>query len=202
MIDKPNYDEYFKGIAKQLHVVYQQCYPPIREFGELRRYAKEPSQSANCLEHAVFNFSDEMLMWLLEKYGEDIYKFWSNFPGAASVLDKKPEEQLRDVTPQIVERIQSTGLKVEECGIDDEVEEGQWKVAYYFNLCDEKGQFMPDFHFFRQEQDGRWSSKLGKMPHVQFYRKLPEIFAGGYKIQKVFKITNPYMYKSNEGENE
>ena len=65
-------------------------------------------------------------------------KFWSNFSGMGSPFEKKPQQQLSDTTPQIIERIRETGLKVEECSLDDELEDGQWKVAYYFNLCDEK----------------------------------------------------------------
>ena len=201
-MEKPNYEPLFKVIAKQLHIVYQQCYPPIRELGELRYYSKEAAQISNCLEHAVFNFSDEMLGWLFEKFGENMPKFWSNFSGLASVIDKKPQQQLNDTTPQIVERIRNTGLKVEECDIDAKPEEGQWKVAYYFNLCDEKGQFIPDFHFFRQEADGRWSSKLGRSMQICFYDELPQIFEGGYKLQKIFMITNPYIYKSKDIEND
>lgn len=201
-MEKPNYELLFKAIAKQLEIVYRQCYPPIRELGELRYYSKEAARISNCLEHAVFNFSDEMLLWLSEKFGENMPKFWSNFSGLASVIDKKPQQQLNDTTPQIVERIRETGLEVDECDIDAKPEEGQWKVAYYFNLCDEKGQFIPDFHFFRQEADGRWSSKLGKLSAVAFYDKLPEIFEGGYKLQEIYMITNPYHEKIKDGENE
>ena len=202
MEQNKDYKEYFKGIAKQLHIVYQQCYPPIRELKEFRYYSKEAAQISNCLEHAVFNFSDEMLGWLFEKFGEDMSKFWSNFSGMGSPFEKKPQQQLSDTTPQNIERIRETGLKVEECSLDDELEDGQWKVAYYFNLCDEKGQFIPDFHFFRQEADGRWSSKLGRSMQICFYDELPQIFEGGYKLQKIFMITNPYIHKEKDIEND
>lgn len=202
IMENPNYEPYFKAIAKQLEVIYKQCYPPIRELKELRYYDKETTQIANCLEHAVFNFSDETLAWFKEKYGENVYKFWANFSSMGYVFDKEPKQQLEDVTPEIIERIKATGLKVEECSLDAKPEEGQWKIAYYFNLCDEPKQFISDFHFFRQEPDGKWSTKIGKCSIVQYFDELPKLFRGGYKLQKIYMITNPHIYRAKDAEND
>ena len=90
---------------------------------------------------------------------------------------------------------------MEECDIDAQPDERQWKVAYYFNLCDEPNQYIPDFHFFRQEKDGTWSSKAGKDNRIHIFRRLPQLFEGGYKLQKIYMITNPYIHKENDVEN-
>lgn len=195
-----DYKKYFKGIAKQLNRVYRREISQRTELGELMFYSEQTTQIANCLEHAIFNFTDEELLALVKKNGADIASFWRGFESLSSRFEIEPEEQLEKLTPEIIERITSTGLQIEECDIDAKPEEGQWKVAYYFNLCDEPNQYISDFHFFRQEKDGTWSSKMGMGNHIRTFRRLPELFEGGYKLQKIFMITNPYLSKEMQEE--
>ena len=190
-----NYQKYFRLIAKQLNYIYKRFTPPKRFLGDLL-YSKEAANIANCLEHAVFNFTDEMLVLLVENFGEDVVKFWSGFNSLCYKFEREPKRQLKDLTNEIIKRINKSGLKIEECDLNDCVKDGQFKVAYYFDFCENDSiRPCPDFHFMRQEIDGTWSSKFGRCEKVETFDTLPEIYNESYRLQKIFKITNPYFHK-------
>lgn len=189
------YKSYFRMIAKQINCVYKRCILPKRVVGNLF-YSEESANIANCLEHAVFNFTDDMLVLFEQNCGTEISKFWSAFNSLCFKFEREPKRQFKNVTSEIIKRISQTGLKIEECGINDNLEEGQCKVAYYFDFCENDSiRPCPDFHFMRQEIDGTWSSKFGRYEKVEIFEVLPEIYNETYSLQKIFKITNPYLHK-------
>lgn len=191
------FKDFVNGTAKQIKNAYKRNELKVRANGELR-YNPDAAKLANCLEHAVFNFSDETLKGFIQNYGKDICLFWFNFDALGSMFDEKLEKQYKKVTAYIIDRIRLTGLKVKKCDIDAKPKGGQWKVAYYFSY----GGLYTDFHFFRQEKDGRWSSKHGTEKEVHFFDELPKSYRDSYTLQSVYMITNPYHEKIKDDENE
>ncbi len=148
--------------------------------------------SVNCFGHAVFNFSNQEIRNLRRKHEDELRTFLC---GLWEPDDNK--ESFKDITEQLEQKIRDTGLILEECQEGDKVKEGQWKVAYYYY---DDGGIDKDFHFMRQEKDGRWSSKLGTFMEIEYYDRLPLMFNYGYCLAKVYKVTNPYIYKEASDE--
>lgn len=103
------------------------------------------------------------------------------------------QDAFKLITEQLEQKICKTGLLLEECQINDKIEDGQWKVAYYYKDGDDK-----DFHFIRQEDDGIWSSKLGSYMEIDHFDTLPLMLGDEYCLAKIYKVTNPYVYKEGE----
>lgn len=159
-----------------------------------QRYTWVNSYRINCFAHAFFNLKNGDIRELYRAYPNEMFEYFWSFQGfkKASLL------AYINVTREILKKIQQAGLQIEECSVDEKLEEGQWKVAYYFNF-DVMGK---DFHFMHQEPNGYWSSKQGANLMVDIFKELPETYSNGYKLQKIYKITNPYYVKENDEENE
>ena len=92
-----DFDSYFKGIAKQINRAYRRGNLQRTTLKELMLYSDQTAQIANCLEHAIFNFTDEKLLSLVKKNGANIENFWRGFESLSSRFEVEPEEQaLRD----------------------------------------------------------------------------------------------------------
>lgn len=154
------------------------------------KYTFVTSHYVNCFGHAFFNFRNKYLNKLIRRYPMQLYDFFFYFKGIKYRGDKAYEK----ITQDMLERIKMTGLEITESDIDEKLEDGEWKVAYYFNFDDRE----IDFHFLRQEKDGSWSGKFGKSKRVESFEQLPIIYDGRYYLRGIFKIKNPFFEKDKE----
>ena len=161
-----------------------------------QEYTMSTALTVNCMGHSFFNFENKDIEEISKEYDDELRDFFWLFERfkmfqyhlPSKLISKKVEKDLAD-------KMALAGLEIEECEKDDEVEDGQYKVAYYFKF--KLGR--EDFHFMRQEKDGTWSSKMGASMGISKYNSLPRKF-NDYKLIKIFKVTNPYIYKEEEKE--
>ena len=156
-----------------------------------QKYTFNSAFSVNCLGHAVFNFQNKDIGELASNHRDELRDFFWLFERVEMFKHKIPSKQLcKKAEQDLFDKVHLAGLEIEECDIDDEVREGQYKIAYYFDSTLAR----EDFHFMRQEPDGKWSSKAGMSLDVEEFSQLPKKFKD-YKLIKIFKVTNQHLCK-------
>lgn len=177
-----------KCVIKKINVLLKRGKMPGR--GD-EKYTIFNTFTVNCLGHAFFNFTNNQIKKLNSQYSEGFrYFLWH------IVEPEIQRDAYKFVTEQLEQKIRDTGLILEECDINDKVKDGQWKVAYYYK----DGLQNEDFHYMRQEKDGTWSSKLGSYRQIEHFDRLPLMYNDGYCLAKIYKVTNPYVYKETADE--
>lgn len=183
--DKDN----FAGLIKDINKVLKR--------GKIRgdqEYDFGSCYAVNCMGHAFFNFKNNDINDLSAHYKSELhYYFWMFDRFDMFHYYTSPRRLCKQTEKDLIEKIKKSSLKMEECKENDELERGQWKVAYFFSF--EPGR--EDFHFMRQEEDGEWSSKAGSSMKVEKFKKLPKKY-NNYRLIKIFKVTNPYIVAEND----
>ena len=147
-------------------------------------------QQINCFAHACFNLTNQQITSnCFEKNDIDSFK---------NLIDDYWEED-KSIERKLTTFVRKTGLKIEECSDEEDLEENQWRVALYFFT----GYFFRDFHFLLNEKDGSWSSKYGTEDVLEFFENRPDEFVvekygDHYQYYGTYKITNPYAGKNKE----
>ncbi len=135
----------------------------------------------NCFAHACFNLTNNII--IEQNFTLEECAYFRKF--SINLENPKLFEE------SIFEFINQTGLQIQPCFSNQQLDENQWKVALTFS----KGGI--DFHFMLQEKDGLWSSKCGRTDRIDKFRTLPknyqpnEVFV--YDLYKTYIITNPYV---------
>lgn len=164
-----------KGVIKKINAILRKGKMTGRGG---QKYTIFNTFTINCLGHAFFNFSNQQIRNLRRGYEDELRSFlW----GLEEPSDQQDAFKL--ITEQLEQKICETGLLLEECQINDKIEDGQWKVAYYYKDGDDK-----DFHFIRQEDDGTWSSKLGSYMEIDHFDTLPLMLGDEYCLAKIIKL--------------
>lgn len=52
------------------------------------------------------------------------------------------------------------GLKIRDTTYDEEIKEGEWKIALFIKYSDDEDEIPFDFHFLREDSHNRWSHKF------------------------------------------
>ena len=186
---------YKKAAILKLKTIVKQGYIPSRE-GESYLFADQitnpaVTKLANCFEHACFNLPNL-------KLAEFSYQETKLFD--LRDFQFQSEEQ---IAKNFTNLLKKCGLKVERLKKEVIIKDNQWIVALYFG---NNGSIMNvDFHFLRQEKDGRWSSKHGWGGDVEYFDSLPTQIEHNdwiYKLYERYIITNPYAQKISEDASE
>ena len=184
-----------RGFVKEIQKVFSRAKMPFRR--ENQKYTLTNAYQINCFGHSVLNFSNQDIRKICKNYKEEFFNFlwiYNEFDFRGKNLKA---ETIRDVyQSELLSRVKKLGLKIKECDLDEELNDNEWRVALYFKA--DKNE--EDFHFFKQEKDGTWSSKAGQSRFIQKFNTLPCVFRDGYKLQKIFMITNPYLSKEMQEE--
>lgn len=144
----------------------------------------------NCFGHSVFNFKNEDIIELNSNYQDELNAYFWRFERLSESKHQiSPNRLCKRAEEDFIEKVELAGLKIEKCKEDDKLEEGQFKVAFYFDL--RPGE--EDLHFMRQEENGMWTSKAGANFDVEKFDELPWTYKNNFKLIKTFKITNPYL---------
>lgn len=174
-----------KSTVLKLNLVFRGGYCADRAYEEYGGYITfgYPSNCLiNCLAHSCFNLTDKIMKQYRFAGNEmDSFKFFPN------INFRDPEKDSR----VLFDFVESTGLIVENSSLDEVIDQpNQWKVALYFS--DE----IKDFHFLKEEKDGRWTSKWGSLKEIEVFDEPQEILHDSYGLFAFKKITNPYFSKS------
>ena len=191
--------EKIHGIAKVINKIYQRGYMPSRS---MERYRPITTLMVNCFGHACFNLEENDLLNTFQSYDmrRDLHVFFRRFK-----IGRHYVENAKDMTQCFQEKIRATGLKVDESSLDENLKDNQWKVAFYFRdeYKDEEGnEVSSDPHFMLQTKSGLWTSKMGTIADfVEVFKEPPEKWKD-YTLRGIYKITNPYLEKEVDEENE
>ena len=152
----------------------------LEPYQGMTAYHQKIDQLGNCLEHAVFNLTNSQFSEyaFLEKEG-DVFGKFSTTPSLPRIVTEA----------EVCEFVKRTGLKINECELNPQLKKNQWIVAMYFEEDPIIGR---DFHFIRQEKDGKWTGKRGYTDRIQTFDKMPfHIYE--QEFYKTFIVTNPYV---------
>lgn len=183
-----------RGFVKEIKKVFSRSQIPSRGS---QKYNFVNTFKVNCLEHAFFNFTNKEIRKISREFSHELFEFLWIFEALQTYMFySTPTQVYNKIHDELIDKIKSVGLKIEDCLINEELKDNQWKVAFYFNP--EAGE--EDFHFMRQEKDGTWSSKAGKYMKVQKFDEPPELFRENYQLVKFFKVTNSCFSKDIQDE--
>lgn len=159
-----------------------------------QKYTINTALIVNCMGHSFFNLENSDLEEISKDYDDELRDFFWMFERFKMFQHHISSRQLcKKAERDLLDKMLLAGFNIEECNVGEQVDDGQFKVAYYFRF--DAG--IEDFHFIRQEKDGRWSSKAGASLNVEEFDHLPKKF-NDYKLIKVFKVTNPYIFNKKE----
>lgn len=198
-----------KPILKKLNKIYRSGYIASRGNQSYDFLIKGYSAAnfCNCFGHACFNLKNQHFVENnftptdTACIGGDI-----NLEQASDKQTKEYEEfylyiknfykdQPEDVKERLFNMVSSTGLSVEKCAPSEILKDNQWKIALYFDYLHGA---MFDYHFFLQEKDGSWSSKMGQSKKVDIFYNLNNYMYATYKLHGFYSITNPFAAKENK----
>lgn len=149
----------------------------------------------NCFGHACLNLTNEQLDSLnLSEQDAHIFDI--------KEYSYEPDEYIEK---NFIKRMERFGLTAKHCKKSYVPQnENEWKVALYFGYIN---FFDTDYHFLKQEKDGRWSGKIGWKPRdVEQFDKLPKVYISPlgtrYYLYKTFIISNPEALVQSENNHE
>lgn len=177
-----------EGTIKKLYKVFKDGYRPSRLKQTYCMWIKtnnregfNPIDICNCVAHAFFNPTNE----ILKNYGfdsqDDIFGTFGANQGSAAVFS------------EILHFVKDVGLKVEECARDTTISNFKsWKVDAYFRYISTN----PDYHFMLQESRGIYSHKWGFSGDVSVLCEAPEHYRN-YDYCATYLITNIHADENN-----
>lgn len=179
-----NRTELHRRTILKLNQVFSMGYIPSREIEPYNcligaKSNRPVHKLVNCFGHACFNLTNQQLRDLDFNYkdADSLSDFFSTF-----------YDDPRDIRNRLFGFVNRTGLKVELVKRDAILKNNQWKVAYYFR----DGYEDQDFHFFLQEKDGHWSSKVGFTREITYMQNLQKQYED-YSLFDTYSITNPFV---------
>ncbi len=141
-----------------------------------------PREVFNCLGHAFFNPTNEVLKAYGFNKEDDIFGTFNPYKGPAATFS------------EILHFVRDTGLKVEECGRKKTITTfGSWKVDAYFRPLFTN----PDYHFMLQESKGIYSHKQGFDGDVSILCSAPTEYRD-YQYCATYLITNTHADENNK----
>ncbi len=175
-----------KTISK-LHEVFKAGYRPSRLKQSYRTWIKigdhdeiHPIEVLNCLAHAFFNPTNEVLRDYKFTKSDDVFSFCNPTIGPDKTFS------------EILHFVKDVGLKAEECGRNKTVNQFEsWKVDAYFKCYP-----FADYHFMLQESKGIYSHKGGYVGDVQILCETPNEYFG-YDYFATYLITNVHANENN-----
>lgn len=137
---------------------------------------------SNCYSYALGSGYRE------ERYSEGYIYNLGSMSGYDPPKDKKEAEEA------FIADMKVLGINVRKSSLEEEIQEGEWKVVLFFDYEFDEIIKIPyrDFHFARQNEDGSWSHKEFKEGPVRQLSSNPEYCTDldlvGYYMLKVEEI--------------
>lgn len=102
-----------------------------------------------------------------------------------------PPKDNKEAEEAFMSDMKVLGIKVRKSSLDEEMQEGEWKVVLFF-ACELDEIPFRDFHFARQNEDGSWSHKECIEGPVRQLSSNPEYYTDldlvGYYMLKIEEI--------------
>ena len=180
------------GIPKIINKIFKRGHIPSRS---IETYRPSTARMVNCFGHACFNLDEKDL---LSNFTPSEMRYYLR-----TFLGRFWSRNLEGVEKEFQDKIKETGLKVEKSNFNEKLKDNQWKVAFYFRDSVINEEYVgSDPHFMLQTKSGFWTSKMGGDEKIEIFKELPKEFGYGYVLQGIYKITNPYLEKEADEENE